>query len=222
MIEKIVIKNYKKFRDLTLPLNADLNIIVGDNESGKSTLLECINLALNFKINGRFAGGELNTFLFHKPTIDDYVAKVNDGAPPAMPEILVELYLRNDPDLSRLMGSNNSLRENVPGLKVVIRFNDSFAQEYAALLSRPEDINSVPIEYYEAKWFSFADQEITARSVPLQSVVLDATSIRLQNGADSYIKSVINESLDAKQKAGLALAFRGLKESFLDLSLIHI
>lgn len=67
MIEKIRIKNYRKFRDLTLPLNADLNVVVGDNDSGKSTILEAINLALSFKINGRFAGTELNSFLFHQP-----------------------------------------------------------------------------------------------------------------------------------------------------------
>ena len=78
MIERLIVKNYKKFDGLDLPLNDDLNIIVGDNESGKSTILECINLALNFKINGRYAPSELNSFLFHKKTVDDYVEKIKE------------------------------------------------------------------------------------------------------------------------------------------------
>lgn len=41
-IEKVKIKNYKLFQDFTMLFNDDLNIIVGDNEAGKSTLLEAI------------------------------------------------------------------------------------------------------------------------------------------------------------------------------------
>ena len=37
-IEKVKIINYKLFQDFTMTFNDDLNIIVGDNEAGKSTL----------------------------------------------------------------------------------------------------------------------------------------------------------------------------------------
>ena len=40
MIKKIFIQNYKIFEQFDLELNSDLNIIVGDNEVGKSTILE--------------------------------------------------------------------------------------------------------------------------------------------------------------------------------------
>jgi putative ATP-dependent endonuclease of the OLD family len=46
MLSKVVIKNYKSYFDFSLYLNLDLNIIVGGNEAGKSTLLETINLVL--------------------------------------------------------------------------------------------------------------------------------------------------------------------------------
>lgn len=40
MLKKIVIKNYKVFRDFVLDLAPGMNVVVGDNAVGKSTLLE--------------------------------------------------------------------------------------------------------------------------------------------------------------------------------------
>lgn len=53
MIKKIIIKNYKQFENFSLELNPDINIIVGNNEAGKTTLFEAINLGLTQKLNGR-------------------------------------------------------------------------------------------------------------------------------------------------------------------------
>ena len=50
MIKKIFIKNYKIFEHFDIELNEDLNIIVGNNETGKSTILEAINLALTKRL----------------------------------------------------------------------------------------------------------------------------------------------------------------------------
>lgn len=42
-IKKIHIENFKKFKGpFDLELNEDLNIIVGNNEAGKSTIIEAI------------------------------------------------------------------------------------------------------------------------------------------------------------------------------------
>ena len=51
-IKKLVIKNYKKYRDISIELNSGVNIFVGDNNSGKSTILEAISMVLTGKING--------------------------------------------------------------------------------------------------------------------------------------------------------------------------
>jgi hypothetical protein len=36
MLKKVVIKNYKVFRSFALDLNPGVNVIVGDNDAGKS------------------------------------------------------------------------------------------------------------------------------------------------------------------------------------------
>jgi len=52
-IKKVFIQNYKVFDKFDIELNSDFNIIVGDNEVGKSTILEAINLALTKRLNGK-------------------------------------------------------------------------------------------------------------------------------------------------------------------------
>ena len=46
-IKKIKIENFKCFEGIfVLELNSGLNILVGNNEAGKSTILEAIHIAL--------------------------------------------------------------------------------------------------------------------------------------------------------------------------------
>jgi len=51
-IQKVIIQNFKTLRNFEINLNKELNIIVGDNEAGKSTLLDAINLVLTGQLNG--------------------------------------------------------------------------------------------------------------------------------------------------------------------------
>ncbi|MFC2255223.1 AAA family ATPase, partial [Labrys portucalensis] len=43
-IQRIIVKNYRTLKHADVAFNDDVNIIVGNNEAGKSTLLEAINL----------------------------------------------------------------------------------------------------------------------------------------------------------------------------------
>ena len=71
-ITKVKIENFKRYKGMfELKLNDGLNIIVGDNESGKSTILEAINLALTGMINGRSIWNEVSQYLFNKDVNTD-------------------------------------------------------------------------------------------------------------------------------------------------------
>lgn len=43
-ISKLVVKNYKLLKDVNLDLNERINIFVGENDSGKSTILEVLSI----------------------------------------------------------------------------------------------------------------------------------------------------------------------------------
>ena len=46
-IKSIFIKGFKKFREFDMVFNNQMNIFVGENEVGKSTVLNAIKLVLN-------------------------------------------------------------------------------------------------------------------------------------------------------------------------------
>ena len=91
-IKKIFIQNYKIFDRFDIELNGDLNIIVGDNEVGKSTLLEAVNLALTKRLNGKVVEYELTPYLFNRNCVLEYLKSLEEGKPIQLPEIIIELY----------------------------------------------------------------------------------------------------------------------------------
>ncbi len=46
-ITKIKIKNFKKFTDFSVEFDDSINLLIGDNESGKSTILSAIDIVLS-------------------------------------------------------------------------------------------------------------------------------------------------------------------------------
>src|SRR3954464_3738880 len=91
MIRNIKIKGYRIHKDLTVEPNRGFNLIVGANESGKSTLMEAVALALTGRINGRSAAEELNPHWFNTAVVSEFIEKRTSGVPVAFPEILIEL-----------------------------------------------------------------------------------------------------------------------------------
>ncbi len=214
MIEKIYVENFKTLDKLELSFNDDLNIIVGDNETGKSTLLEAINMALTGQMYGRYVYSELSPYLFNKKAVDNYIQRLRGGDNVKPPYILIELYLKETPDTVKLKGTNNTARVNAVGITLKIEFDNDYKEEYAKYISDPVKISTVPCEYYTVNWYSFAFENITKRSLPINTTLIDTTTIRLQNRTDSYINEIINDSLTPKEKTQLALTYRELKQSF--------
>ena len=64
-IDKLIINNFKKFSSRTFDFNKDLNLLVGDNDSGKSTIQEAIEIALNCSYRGKPLSGEIKPELFN-------------------------------------------------------------------------------------------------------------------------------------------------------------
>lgn len=212
MIKKVFIQNYKIFDRFDLDLNDTLNIIVGDNETGKSTILEAINLALTKRLNGRFVEFELSPYLFNRKCADEYLQSVKQGKPLPPPEIIIELYLEDAPEFTSLRGSMNSKKEDCVGIKIAIVFDEDYKEEYESLIKG--EVKLIPAEYYKVQWYSFANNAITLRSLPVHLSYIDATTIRLQSGTDFYLQDIIKTELDAKERVELNVAYRKLKETF--------
>ena len=214
-IRSLHIENYKCYENVDVEFNNSTNIIVGNNEAGKSTIIEALNLCLSGLANGRYIKNELNEYFFNRDAVEKY--RQNTNAIP--PHILIEVYLDTTDSnelnkvFANLKGSRNSKKQDTFGIKLRIMLDENYSDEYAAFKQVNSNQN-VPIEYYRIEWKSFADQEITSRSIPIKRNIIDSSGTKYKNGSDYYISKIISNRLDKSEQIALMQAFRELKESF--------
>ena len=102
-ISKIKIHNFRRFRDIEILFNRGRNILVGDNESGKSSVLQAIDLtARGSRHRVEDIGVET---LFNVDVIREFMAR--DRRIENLPKLYVELYLEGIVD-EGLEGNENS------------------------------------------------------------------------------------------------------------------
>jgi predicted ATPase len=216
-IKRIKIKNFKCFADtFEMSFNEGVNIIVGNNESGKSTILEAIHLALTGMLNGRYIRNDLSSYLFNLAIERKYVASLSTPTPLPPPEIVIELFFSGEgKELAELEGDGHSDGGKASGVAYRIEFDqENYGDAYAELV-KAGGLNSIPIEYYKATMVSFARKGITARNIPIKSAVIDSTSYRLQSGSDVYISRIIRDVLEERERASISQAHRKLREAFM-------
>jgi len=217
-IKKIIIENFKCFEGkFSLDLNSGLNILVGDNEAGKSTILEAINLALSGWIYGRYLGTELTQALFNNKVVETYLESLETDNNFRPPHIMIELFFDIDDDSLKALfeGNGNSLKEKECGIQFEISFDEKYQKEYSLLINNDDKLGSLPIEYYEFSWSSFArDDRLTPRGIPIKSALIDSSSSRYQNGSDVYISHIIRDLLTDEHIVNISQAHRKLKDKF--------
>ncbi len=212
-ISKINIINYKCFKGrFSLDLNPGINIIVGNNEAGKSTIIEAIHLALSGLLNGRYLKNELSQYIFNKEIETMYLDSLKTDKPLSPPKIIIEIFFSSD-DLPELEGDGNSTKMKGSGISFKVEFDSQFQDDYFELINT--EVTTIPIEFYKITCTSFARDAITVKNIPVKSVLIDSTSTRFQNGSDVYISKIIKDDLIGKEIVDLSQAYRKLKESFM-------
>ena len=110
-IRKIKVYNFKSLREFETEFNPGLNILVGDNEVGKSTILEAIHLALTGTYCGRGIRNEISPYLINREAICEYLDSLKNGTPIAPPRLMIEIYFNGSikPDIE---GNDNSDKQD--------------------------------------------------------------------------------------------------------------
>ena len=91
-LSQIILKNFKRFKDLSLKLNDDLNIFIGDNETGKSTILQAIDLCVSGSVS-RIQRIGIDKLL-NKDAVKDFMSSQRRYSD--LPRLEVELYLKEE------------------------------------------------------------------------------------------------------------------------------
>lgn len=214
MIDKIIINNFKCFEHIEISNINPMNIIVGNNNEGKSTILQAINLVLTGVYEGKRLSFGIPPAIFNKKCTDDYLNKIKEDKHSALPKIEIELYLKDNDLFNEFLGNNNSLKLKQQGLKCIIRFDEKFQSEYEKMLEKIEDIQNIPVEYYKCELIDFANNGFSPQHIPIDVNLIDITSDYGYYTPDKQFIKIMKDKLDDNQKAQLNLSFRNMKENF--------
>lgn len=215
-ISKINIENFKSFKgSFKLFLDRGINIVVGENEAGKSTIIEAIHLTLSGLLNGKYLNNELTQYIFNYEVVTEYLDNLNKGINSMPPHILIEIFIEGE-DISEFEGNGNSEKTNSSGISLKIAFDEKYKKEYEDLI-KIGGIKSLPIEYYNILWSSFArDENITIRTIPIKSALIDSASNKFQNGSDLYISRIIKEFLESNEIVEISQSHRKMRDYFME------
>lgn len=129
-IEKMHIEGLKKFERLDVKFNPNMNIIVGENEAGKSTILEAIKIVLNQMYKN--ADKSILKELFNIDIVDKFKKNPDVNT---LPYILIEIMLHlevKDKNAEYFYGENNLDKKEAFGIRFECRFDEELGNGLSA------------------------------------------------------------------------------------------
>jgi putative ATP-dependent endonuclease of OLD family len=214
MISRVIICGYRIFRVFEFCPNSGTNIVVGDNDSGKSTLLQAIALALSGRVNGRWAQDALDPYWFNAHQVGEFFAALKAGPTPSPPEILIEVYFSPDAvGLHDLRGVYNSRLDDVPGISMRIMPAKEYRQEITDYFANPSCPGFLPTEWYEVDWRGFSDERLTRRPKGLRIAHIDSRTIRSSTGVDYHTREILSSFIEPGERAAIAVAHRAARHA---------
>ncbi len=217
-ITKVKINNFKTLRKFEFEPYSGMNILVGNNNEGKSTIFEAIHLALTGYYRGKYIRNSVTQDIFNEECVNDYVSKINTEKNTPLPKLNIELFFDSAPEL---LGINNSEQEDKPSINFSIEFDSSFEKEYEEFVEKG-NITTLPIEYYKISWHCSAndDNEMTTRSIPIKSVLIDTSDSNLRNSSDTCISKIIKEKLEETEIIDISQTYRSVRDEFINSTTI--
>ncbi len=170
-INKIKLQNYKRFKSFEYEPNKRINILVGDNEAGKSTILEAIDLVIsanvrkveNIGIDRIINATSIEEFQNGTKTFSD------------LPIVMIELFLEGDFGFE-MEGKNNSDKVLADGIRMICEPNPEFEKEIVDAIQTDDAF--FPYDYYMIRFSTFTDEGYSGYKKKIKSV-LNQYSIRV-------------------------------------------
>lgn len=208
-ITKVKLRYFKRFQDFELFLQPERNLLIGDNESGKSSILQAIDLVLSGSRSKVETLGLES--LFNIDVVSGFLAGAREYG--NLPELKIELYLneQHNPDLN---GNNNLDGTVCDGLALICSPMEEYSAEIESIL---EDANvSFPFEYYSIKFRTFAGEPYGGPRKFLRHLLLDSTQINNEYATREYVKSVYRTNAEDGERHKHQNEYRKHKAQFRD------
>jgi len=206
-IKKIKLFNFKKFNNLEVKYNEKINLLIGDNEAGKSTILQAVDIVLS---GSRYKVENIGLEnIFNRDIIDDFLASNKNIE--NLPILSIELYLteQHNQDLN---GKNNSDELICDGLQMICEPDNELSKEITEILEQEDD--NFPFEYYTIKFYTFSGEPYTGYKKYIKHLIIDSSQINNEYATREYIKAVYNSLLIGTEKNKHYNEYRKFKEEY--------
>ncbi len=206
-VTKVKLKNFKKFSEIQVPLQEKLNIIIGENESGKSSILSAIGLVLGGN-RGQIEKIGYERLLNHG-VVNEFLQ--SDRLYVELPKAYVELWF-NDMGVHELEGRNNSEGIDGHGLRMEICPNDEFGPTIKQILQGEE--RNFPFEFYQVRFSTFQGDAYSGYKKYVRHIVIDTSQIGNDYAVREYVGDMYDTFAEPLEKVIHQNEYRKLKESF--------
>lgn len=211
-IEQLRITGFKKLNFFTIDFNKHINVLIGENEAGKSTILEAIDIVLNQKV---FNSTNNSEKYFNIDIVNQYKKSPSIDT---LPKIEIELFFSDETELNTeyfngLHSSSAPVSKN--GIKFTYKFDESHRELLENMYDENYDGNFIPTDYYIAEWITFSGRKYINKKSPLKNVLID-NSIRKNNLFDSYSKRIFNNNIKVTDRQNLSYQFRKNIQGFVN------
>ncbi len=216
-IKRLYIRGYKKFNEVTIEFNTHMNIFVGENEAGKTTILDAIKIVFNQQYRNMDKAALIELFniqnvekFYSEPCIEN------------LPQIYIELELElsyKGKNSEYFYGENNSFKKPLFG----ISFECKFDEELGLGLDNNNNNGKIPYEYYITKWTTFAGLPYNKIKRPLNYLNIDTSTNNSENSFNYYNRTLFSTSYDDSTKMMAKNIFREqIKDVFSNIELPSI
>lgn len=208
-ITAIHLRNFKSFQSLKIDgLNKEINIFIGDNDTGKSTVLLAIDLVLNANPN-RIETIGLDRLISQK-AVDEFLRR-KDRKFADLPEMEIDLYL-SEQGRHELDGSHNIQEAGAYGVYLRCRPRDDLRAEIQEIIALEE--STFPYEYYLVEVKGFGGETITPYKKPIQHLNIDNTKISNDHASKAYVKAVYSANTQEVERNQHKYGYRRIKDQF--------
>lgn len=209
-IKKLILKNFKRFEMLDIEFDSELNILVGGNEAGKSSILQALDIVMSVS-RSKIESIGIET-IFNKKCIAEFLS--SDRKISNLPEMLVEVYFEGINDRHDLDGRNNSMGIDQIGIKMICRPSDEYTIEIQSILNEEHD--SFPFEYYGIHFLTFTDEPISPYRKPFNHLLIDNSQINNEYATREYTRSIFMSQTTPAQRNLYGYEYRKAKSKFRD------
>lgn len=211
-ITKLRIKNFKSINNATVSVNSDINIFVGENDSGKSTILEALSILTSGKLNGVAFERQIKANLFNTELRKEYIASLVDKNSVLEPPT-IELEAYCDSMEAVYSGTNNFYGEDSAGIRVLVELSFENTQTYKNMLEN-HDIFDIPVELYSVNYKYFSGSSVNYRFCPIKAAFIDTTRKDYSYIVDRFVSDNITRYLSPKEQVDLCTAYRKGRHDF--------